>query len=277
MASPIFFLDLLIHFFQRIFGESSSSNKSNKLPERSFARGPATESHGAPRSSAKSELQADFHGAKTVYEMIQASVQKFGSDQIAMEFRKFVDMKRLKKDDKFPTKIFDDASGLNQITYKDLGENIVNFGKGLREIGMNPIPNNHDPDNFDEVKGTFKMVLFEGTCPNWTTALQGAFSQSMVVATCYATLGHDAVVAAVQELEATAIMVNWKDASVFMQRSKEMPSLKAIIVSTNEMPRDNQIPVPQEKSDIRVVSTDAILEMGKASTFEVCPPRVRIE
>jgi long-chain acyl-CoA synthetase len=47
---------------------------------------------------------------------------------------------------------------------------------------------------------TFK-VLFEDTCKQWTIALQGAFSQSITVATCYGTLGEEAVIAAVNQTQ----------------------------------------------------------------------------
>lgn len=272
LASPIFLLDIAIHFLQKLFlgtKEGSPSPAKNSL--RSFPRGTANETRGAPRSSTEKDLQDNFHGSKTVYEMIQASVQKFGDTQVAMESRKFIRVEKMKPTDKFPTKVFDDDKGLDQITYKGFGEKLVNFGKGLREIGMCPIPTNHDPNKFDDLKGDFKMVIFEATCPNWTIAMQGALSQSMVVGTCYATLGHDAVVAAVQELEASAILVNWKDVETFAGRRKEMPSLKAIIASTYEMTSDAVI--PQSSKDLCIISSDDLMKLGQSSKFDVVPPR----
>lgn len=151
---------------------------------------------------------------------------------------------------------------------------LKNFGAGLRELGMAPIPP-HDPDDFENVKGEFKMVIFEDTCAQWTIALHGALSQSMTVATCYATLGHDAVVSAVQETDATALFVNWKHVEAFAKKASEMPSLKAIIASTNEMPQDANIYSPPKNSKLKVITFDQVVENGKENSYDVMPPKVR--
>eukprot|EP00934_Nitzschia_sp_Nitz4_P002116 Nitzschia sp. Nitz4//scaffold28_size193895//147249//149441//NITZ4_001679-RA/size193895-processed-gene-0.274-mRNA-1//-1//CDS//3329546024//2116//frame0 len=269
LASPIFVLDFVV-FVAQFLVTGAWIPKPD--PTYSSARGEATETHGAPRSSTtEPELKKDYEGATTVYEMIQAAIAKF-SDKIAMQSRKFVEMKKLKETDRFPSKVFDDAAGFNQITYKEFGENIVNFGAGLRELGMNPIPD-HDPNDFDNCKGDFKMVIYESTCSIWTTALQGAFTQSMTVATCYATLGNDAVIAAVQETEAAALLVNWKSVAGFAKRLSEMPSLKVIIASTNEMPAGTQLYTPSAEENVKVVSSDEVMALGKANSYEVHPPK----
>lgn len=268
VASPLFLLDV-IFFLTKWVVTGAWIPKPKKYY--STARGEATESHGAPRSAATGDLVEEYEGCRTVYEMIQNAVNKF-SDRVAMQSRKFVGMKKLKETDPFPTKIFDDEAGLNQITYREFGENIANFGAGLRELGMTPIPE-HSAKDFDSVTGAFKLVIFESTCSNWSTALHGAFTQSMTVATCYATLGADAVVLAVQETEATALVVNWKGVEGFVKRAKEMPSLKVIIASTNEMPADTKIYTPTENEKIRVISFEDVIKLGEQTSYNPTPPK----
>lgn len=273
LAAPVFLLDAVAYLISCLLGGKKESNKKDGLY--SVARGDATDTHGAPRSSGSGPLVETFGEAKTIYEMVQSSIRRYGSDRVAMQNRKFVDYKKVKETDRFPTKVFDDDAGFDKITYEQLGVKLQNFGAGLRELGLTPIPQ-HDPDNFDNVRGDFKMVIFEDTCAQWTIALQGAFSQSMTVATCYATLGHDAVVSAVKETNATALFVSWKNVEAFVKRADEMPTLKAIIASTNEMAKDATIYRPNKGSKVQVYSFDELVDMGEKNKYEITPPKVRI-
>jgi len=137
---------------------------------------------------------------------------------------------------------------------------------------MEPIPIKQEGKSFDDLEGPFVMVIFEDTCEQWTTALQGAFSQSMVVATCYATLGQDAVISAVNETNATTLLLNWKKAEAFSKLAERMPSLKTIIASTHEMPEGT--PTPKSSSTkIEIVSSDDVLLLGKENPVKPLPPK----
>jgi long-chain acyl-CoA synthetase len=175
--------------------------------------------------------------------------------------RTFVQEKKLKSTDKFPTKLYKDDE-LDELTYKDFGEQVAAFGAGLRALGMEPIPSSYD--SFDDAKGPFVMVIFEDTCKQWTIALHGAMSQSMTVATCYATLGEDAVISAVNETQATTLLLNWKKAAHFASLAHAMPTLKTIIASTYEMPEGTPTPLPPtRKSSIQIISTEEVLDLGE--------------
>lgn len=271
---PIMILDFVLGFLLKLInGDDPNLTNSTKL--QSWEAGKATERHGAPRRSPKATkaFVATYNGNTTVYEMIQKAVEKFGP-RTAMQHYEFKELKKLKETDRFPSKVFGDD--LVRVSYNELGDNLVAFGKGLRELGMEPQPESTKTD-FDNSKGKFALVIFEDTCKEWTTALQGAMSQSMVVGTCYATLGEDAVISAVNEMEATALLVNWKKAESFYKRAKEMPSLATIIASTNELGENGTVWKPDdgEKSDnkVRVVSYDEIIETGKKSDKDVTPPK----
>lgn len=242
----------------------------------SIAVGSATSTHGAPRRSANSpdeliESGVEDGKVRTVYGMVQSAIRTYG-DKAALVSRKFVELKKLKKTDRFPTKIYDDTS-FNELSYTELGEAILNFGAGLRVVGMEPIPQLKEGAKFDDAKGEFVMVIFEDTCSQWTVGLQGAFSQSITVATCYATLGEDAVVTAVNETAASCILLNWKNAEKFAKLAKEgkMPTLKTIIASTHEMPEGTPTPLPPRGSKVTIVTTDELTQKGEASRDKYAP------
>lgn len=276
---PVYILDVALYllsfaWLRKLFAP--------KIILYSVAKGEATDKHGAPRRSPKSTdvlITSNYENigggmAKTVYEMTTAAVQKY-SEKTAMVSRKFIELKKIRETDRFPTKIFDDTS-LDTITYEDLGKNILNFGAGLRSLGMEPIPQLKPGQHFDDATGPFVLVIFEDTCYQWTTALQGAFSQSMTVATCYSTLGEDAVVASVNETNAAALLLNWKNAEKFAKMgNKRMPSLKTIIASTHEMPEGALPPVSPKGSGIRIVTTDEVIAEGKrqAAKYPPLPPQ----
>ena len=280
LLSPVMLLDVVCHFVMSTFwGRNKGTSASNKNNLASVPRGPTTKTHGAPRSVTDQPLVESYHDHRTVYEMLQASVQDYGTSRVAMRSRRLVETKKLHETDRFPTKIFGD--GFDDITYQQLGELTHHFGSGLRKLGMTPIPSSFDDDKskaFDKLQGDFKMVIFESTCPTWTIALQGAFSQSMTVATCYATLGHEAVVSAVQETNAATLMVNWKDVSSFVARAKEMPSLKIIIASLNELGKSEfNAQKFNGDSKIKVVTSDQVVEMGKKDPIKSpTPPKVHL-
>lgn len=267
-ATPLFALDILVYIL-------SLAWVPKLLPKflYSVAVGKATETHGAPRRSAKEpdKFITTFGAATTVFEMTKAAVKQHG-DKTAMISRKFVELKKVKETDRFPSKIFDD-SRLQKFTYDEFGEQIIHFGAGLRKLGLEPIPQGQK--SFDETKGSFVMVIFEDTCQQWTMGIQAAFTQSITVATCYATLGDDAVVSAVNETGATALLLNWKNALKFSKLANTMPTLKTIIASTHEMPDGEPTPLPPPGSKVQIVSSDELMDLGfeEQASYPPVPPQ----
>jgi len=272
---PIFLLDLILSLLSKLLASSPASTKNANIMQ-SVPVGDAAETHGAPRRSpnAPEKLASIYKNCTTVYEMVKQATEGEYGDKVAMQHFEFLGLSKLKPADRFPTKQFSEK--LVQVTYQQLGQKIRTFGEGLRQMGMEPQPSTAG-SNFDKAKGKFTLVIFEETCKEWTTALQGAMSQSMVMATCYATLGADAVVLAVNETQATALMVNWKQVEAFYQRAKDMPSLTTIIGSKNEMAPDGSSviwrPPTGEKAKVQVVSFDDVMDMGKENKYDPTPPK----
>lgn len=277
LSVPLFILDILLYILS--FAWLPKLLSGGKMY--SVAHGEPTKTHSAPRRSTNHgheqpliESVYDGGKAKTVYAMTQIAITEF-STRTAMQWRKFVEMRKLKETDRFPSKVFDDSVGFQKLSYKQLGQQIDNFGAGLRELGLEPIP--ETDQKFDDVKGNFCMVIFEDTCSQWTIALQGAFSQSITVATCYATLGEDAVVSAVNETGATALFLNFKNATKFSKLASKMPTLKTIIASTHEMPEGTPTPAPEKGSKVKIVSSDDVLKMGEKNSVSPVPPKVCVQ
>ena len=94
----------------------------------------------------------------------------------------------------------------------------------------------------------------------------GALSQSLVVATSYSTLGIDSVVDAVQECNVNTILCNYKDVEKVKKVTKDCPSLKNVIYSTNlvapeDMPSDEAAAFVH--GNLHVMSMKALIELGK--------------
>ena len=263
-ALPLLLLDVILYIlsFQWI-------SKLLRPKTFSVAVGEETATHGCPRRSTKSPNEL-IASNRTLYDMIQNAAKQYGKNT-ALVSRKFLELKKLKPADRFPTKIYDD-NDIEEISYEELGEQIQVFGAGLRALGMEPIPQLKEGETFDNAKGPFVMVIFEDTCKQWTIGMHGALSQSMTVATCYATLGEDAVVSAVNETRATTLLLNWKRAEKFASLSDTMPTLKTIIASTYEMPEGTPTPLPPKRnSKVTIISTDELLNLGERE-LEKYPP-----
>ena len=73
---------------------------------------------------------------------------------------------------------------------------------------MKPVPQGK---NVEDLTGPHTILLFEDTCADWMTCALGALSQSLVVATSYATLGIDAVGEAIKASNITTVVTNRKN------------------------------------------------------------------
>ena len=82
-----------------------------------------------------------------------------------------------------PVKHFD-PDNLIVKTYEQVDVDAHGFGAALRGEGLVPAP---EVATLDEMTTPCSLAIFENTCAEWITAALGAFSQSIVVTTIYAT------------------------------------------------------------------------------------------
>jgi len=140
---------------------------------------------------------------ETAWDCFDGSFKKYAATN-AMGTRAYLGEWRQEKGHKIVKKIFGETSWL---TYGQVGARAEAFGRGLRVLGMTPskalskkeFEANDDPDT---------LLLWEDTCADWMTTAAAAFSQSLVVATSYSTLGVDGVIEAVDQCACPVVVCN---------------------------------------------------------------------
>jgi long-chain acyl-CoA synthetase len=121
------------------------------------------------------------------------------------------------------------------------------------------------------------MLIFEDTCAEWTTGLFGASSQSIVVATSYATLGIDAVITAMEETKASLILCNYSTAGKVAAAAQKSGSatLRTIVYTTHYV-TDEEASKPirlPEGSAIRLFSFEDFLKVGSSDPRPFAEPK----
>lgn len=218
-------------------------------------------------------LRTEIFGCKTGYEAALRSFKKF-ANKPAMGTRTFLGMHKL-EGARFPLKKFGPTTWK---TYAEIGKRAHAFGSGLIDIGMKPLPRDEgsaNGTNFEETKDPHTLLVYEETCADWMTSLLGAMSQSIVVATSYATLGVDAIVSAVNECNVKAILCNRKDVPKLIKVAKQMPTLTHLIYTNNYIaPDDAKTPLKIDDlpSGFSVLSMDDVVECGKKCNHAPTPP-----
>lgn len=215
------------------------------------------------RRKSKSLINATDPDHTTVPSVMRSSFSTHATKN-CMGTRKFLGMHKL-DGARFPIKKFGETSWQ---TYGEIGENTKAVGSGLRSLGMLPLTSeNSSPEAFQKVTGPHTVLIYEDTSADWMTMMLGALSQSLVVATSYSTLGIDSVVDAIKECNVNTILCNYKDVEKVKKITKDCPSLKNVIYSTNlvapeDMPSDEAggaCPI----TNLHVMSMKALIELGK--------------
>ena len=167
---------------------------------------------------------------------------------------------------RFPAKVFGPTITK---TFAQLGEEAHAFGAGLRALGLKPQPASLAS------KDHAGLLIYEDTCAEWFVAAHGAFSQDIVVATSYATLGASAVEKAVKQGGAKAVMCNRKALPQVLELVTKMPSLVAIIYTDNLCtPEEIAAPpaTPKRRSKkLSVLSHTEVIELGRANPVAPTP------
>uniref|UniRef100_A0A7S1RFZ4 AMP-dependent synthetase/ligase domain-containing protein n=1 Tax=Alexandrium catenella TaxID=2925 RepID=A0A7S1RFZ4_ALECA len=144
------------------------------------------------------------------------------------------------------------------------------FGAGLRALGLEPQPDG----DFDTLEGKFKILMYEDTCADWIVCAHGALSQALVVATCYATLGIDSVVNAVQEGSIPVVVCNRNSLKALLELKDQMPTLEAVVyLDFNLTPEECKEKPQVDAGDIKVLSLDEVIELGKSKPMPPTQPK----
>jgi len=199
------------------------------------------------------------NGASTLYEMAAYSFEQFASNP-CMKTREFKGMKSIKP----PVKIFSEET--TSLSYAEVGQKAYKFGAALRQEGLVPAP---EVATLDAISTPCSLAIFENTCSEWMISALGAFSQSIVVTTIYATLGMDAVVSAVQDGVISAIVCNKKDVTKLLSKSGDMATLKTIIYTNDLVAKGDDMDFGPVPKGVKVVSFDEFCEFGDVNTLQL--------
>jgi len=223
-------------------------------------------------------------GITTAWRCFSRAAGKFATSR-CMGTRQYVGTWRQEPDHKIVKKVFADT---HWSTYNQFHGEALAFGRGLLALGMVPsVALNKEDFEADDRPDT--MLLWENTCAEWMTALAGAFSQSMVVATSYATLGMDGVEEAVQQCECRVVMCNRAEVAKLAAEKDKVPSLTTIIYTNmhvggheffgnQPLPKGHNIgfhvdDLPELINGIKVISYEQVLASGECSSEQVHEPK----
>lgn len=201
------------------------------------------------------------NGATTLYECFSKTLANKGSS-IAMRKRNFIGWKSAKVKEFGPE--------ITEFTYAEIGEKAFKFGAALAATGCVP----SDPvATLEKVTKPCRIAIFENTCAEWMIAALGAFSQSLGVATVYATLGIDAVGEAVVDNSISVIVCNKVNVKYLVESSKTMPCLKTIVYTSDLIGKDMEVEMPANvPSGLTVISFEDFVESGDTDKYPVRPP-----
>lgn len=198
-------------------------------------------------------------GAFTLYDLTKIAFETNG-DRQCMGIREYQGMHAPK------VKKFGEITWL---TYRQVATKVYKFGAALRAAGVVPAP---EKTTLKKFTTSCSVAIFEDTCPEWMIAAQGAFTQSMIVTTIYATLGVDAVADSVNDGLISVVVCNKKNVGLILSKISAMPTLKTIVYTNFNMAPDDVIDLPKAPAGIKVVSFDDFVESGDTSQFAPWPP-----
>lgn len=160
--------------------------------------------------------------------------------------------------------------GVSWKTYGEVGHEAHKFGAALRAAGVVSAP---DKTTLKKFTTSCSLAIFENTCSEWMIAAQGAFTQSIIVTTIYATLGTEAVIDAVNDGIINAIVCNKSNVGMLLSRVSDMPSLKTIIYTSSMIAPGEVIDIPASTGGITVVSFEDFVASGDTVKFPPTPPK----
>jgi len=207
-------------------------------------------------------LKTPVEGAFTLYDLSKIAFEKYAS-QPCIGTREYLGWHKPKVK-KFGTEI-------SWLTYGEVGSKAYRFGAALRASGVSSAPATTSLKKFDTSRS---VAIFEDTCPEWMMAAQGAFTQSIIVTTIYATLGMEAVIDSVNDGLISAIVCNKKNVSNVVSQIARMPTLKTIVYTNFQLAPGDQVDLPKQiPNGVTVVSFDDFVNSGDVAKFPPTAPK----
>ena len=209
----------------------------------------------------KGNLATSPHeGVATLYELSADSFSRF-ADRNCMATREYLGWYKPK------VKHFGETS---YKTFKQVGEEAHKFGAALRARGLVAAP---EVATLDKIKTNCSIAIFENTCSEWMISALGAFSQSLIVTTIYATLGMDAVIDAVNDGTISAVVCNKTNVKCLVDQIGKMKCLKTIIYTSDGVAPDDKTELPTAPKGVLIISFEDFVASGDTVANPPVPPK----
>jgi len=138
------------------------------------------------------------------------------------------------------------------LTYTDLNIKAEQMGRGLRELGVEPLDN---------------IVLYANTCADWMVTALASFKHSLAVVTIYANLGEEGVEHGISQTKARTVVVGQEHLPRLLSLLPRCPTVKNVII----IPNHNPAPKPTS-SDVSFHLLPEVISLGSSSTLPPHPP-----
>jgi long-chain acyl-CoA synthetase len=133
-------------------------------------------------------------------------------------------------------------------TYLEVDEMATNFGKGLRELGLDPLQ---------------RIAIFAETKADWLVCAIGCFKQTFPLVTLYANLGDDAIVHGVNETEVTHVITTHELMPKFKNVLQLTPSVKHLIFLEDQINTTDQ---SGYMDGVQIHAFQKVINLGRKST-----------
>ncbi|QEU59387.1 Faa1/Faa4 [Kluyveromyces lactis] len=247
--------------------------------------GPAANEHEtAPRRNALAKKAPITRPAgmkcSTVYEFAVECFEK-NADRKSVGWRDIIDIHREKKmvtkkidgKDKEVEKewFFYELSAYKYTTYKELNELVHDYGRGLVKLGLEPASED-------------KLHIFASTSHRWMKTFLATQSQAIPVVTAYDTLGEKGLIHSMVQTASKGMFVDNALLCRLHNAVQEATNLKYLIISEELNPEDKRdegklykdaadalAKIKEVRPDIKILSMDEVIELGKKARDEIEP------
>lgn len=240
------------------------------------AVGPAKEGETAPRRNpgAKDGPRMAPNNMKmtTIYEFFQWAV-KTHSRHNAMGSRQTIkihseETEVTKKVDGKDTKVkkrwqFFELSPYSYITYKTLGEIVLNLASGLRELGIKP-------------NGEERFHIYAQTSAHWLQTMLACTTQGVPIVTAYDTLGEEGLTHSMVQTKTVGVLVDNENLHTLVNPLKKATDIRLVIYRHKmDNPDENKDikAIRAVRDNIKVISFDEVVALGKEHPHEPSPPK----
>jgi len=141
-------------------------------------------------------------------------------------------------------------------SYLEIDEMSTNFGRGLRELGLEPKHN---------------VCIFADTKAEWLVCALGCFKQNFPLVTLYANLGDDAIAYGVNQTEVTHVITTHDLLPKFKSVLKKAPAVTHMIFLEDQI---HQTDRSGYKEGVKILSFSEVSSLGSTSKAVAVKPTI---